>query len=47
MNRDDQDASLAHQAELEKRSLEEQEMLKNDPDYEKWLDGLERENERS
>lgn len=40
MNRDDEDAALAHQAELEQRRLEEQALLKNDPDYERWLDEL-------
>jgi hypothetical protein len=35
MSRDDEDAALAHQHELE------QEMLDNDPDYIKWLDKLE------
>lgn len=46
MNKDDQDAALAHQAELEQRRLEEQALLKNDPDYEKWLDTLNEENDR-
>lgn len=41
MNRDDEAASLAHQAELEQRRFEEEQaLLKNDPDYEKWLDAL-------
>lgn len=35
MNRDDQDAALAHQQELEQRR-QEQEML-GDPEYLKWL----------
>ena len=41
MNRDDQDAGLAHQAELEQRRFdEEQALLKNDPDYLQWLESL-------
>lgn len=41
MNRDDQDAALAHQQELEQRRRDdEQRTLTNDPGYLKWLDEL-------
>lgn len=38
MNRDDQDAGLAHQLEMERRRFEEeQKLLASDPGYLKWL----------
>jgi hypothetical protein len=46
MNRDDDSAALAHQMELEARRRLEDELLGNDPDYIKWLDQLNEDNER-
>jgi len=40
VNRDDEDAALAHQQELEQRRQEEDRLLAADPDYAKWLDQL-------
>lgn len=46
MNKDDQSAALAHQQELERRSQEEQELLKNDPAYDQFLNTLNEESNR-
>jgi hypothetical protein len=44
MNRDDQDAGLAHQAQLERREWEE---LMRSAHYQKWSEALRTESERT
>ena len=40
MNRDDQDAAVAHQQELEQRQRDEENEMLGDPEYLKWLTKL-------